>query len=182
MDPIDLDLASGRRLRSLRADDVAALYAAGQANTEHLRRWMPWANDPGPERTEGYVRAAVALFETGEALPGLIVEDAAIVGACGFNRIERQNDSATVGYWLAASHVGCGLMTAAVRALIAYGFGDLELHRIEIGTAPDNARSRAIPERLGFTEEGVRREAERHPDRYGDLVIYSLLRHEWRNS
>lgn len=42
-----------------------------------------------------------------------------------------------------------------------------------------NTRSRAIPERLGFTEEGVRRQAEKFADRRHELVVYSMLAHEW---
>ena len=50
---------------------------------------------------------------------------------------------------------------------------------MEIQAAVDNHRSRAIPERLGFREEGVRREAERVGDRYHDLVLYAILAPEW---
>jgi ribosomal-protein-serine acetyltransferase len=73
-------------------------------------------------------------------------------------------------------------MTAAVRALIGHAFGVWGLHRIEIAAAVENARSRAIPERLGFREEGVRRDGERHGERYLDLVVYSLLDSEWAGS
>jgi ribosomal-protein-serine acetyltransferase len=66
-------------------------------------------------------------------------------------------------------------MTAAVRALVAHAFDERELHRIEIAAAVGNARSRAIPERLGFRAEGVRRDGERHGERYLDLVVYALL-------
>jgi ribosomal-protein-serine acetyltransferase len=54
-----------------------------------------------------------------------------------------------------------------------------DCHRISIRAGTANTRSRAIPERLGFREEGVRRDAERSGDRYRDLVVYALLAPEW---
>ncbi|MCL6443454.1 MAG: GNAT family N-acetyltransferase [Alicyclobacillus sp.] len=42
-----------------------------------------------------------------------------------------------------------------------------------------NVKSRAIPERLGFTKEGVLRQVFKHPDRFADSVVYSLLAEEW---
>jgi L-amino acid N-acyltransferase YncA len=43
--------------------------------------------------------------------------------------------------------------------------------RVEIRAAPANARSRAIPERPGFTQEGTLRQVERVGDRYLDNVV-----------
>jgi ribosomal-protein-serine acetyltransferase len=70
-------------------------------------------------------------------------------------------------------------MTEAVRALVDHAFGPWGLHRVEIGAAVENARSRAVPERLGFRAEGVRREAERHGERYLDVVVYAMLAGDW---
>jgi ribosomal-protein-serine acetyltransferase len=75
---------------------------------------------------------------------------------------------------------GRGTMTAAVRALVDHAFGEWGLHRVVIEAAVDNAPSRAVPERLGFREEGVRRAAERHGERYLDLVVYAMLAVDWR--
>ena len=50
-----------------------------------------------------------------------------------------------------------------------------ELHRVEIRVATGNARSRAIPERLGFRREGTLRGAERHGERFLDLDVFALL-------
>jgi ribosomal-protein-serine acetyltransferase len=46
--------------------------------------------------------------------------------------------------------------------------------------AVGNVRSAAIPRRLGFTEEGVLRQAERHRDGYKDNTVFSILADEWR--
>ena len=65
-------------------------------------------------------------------------------------------------------------MTAAVACLMDHAFDEWRLNRVEIGVGPDNRRSRAIPERLGFREEGVLRSAERFDETdYHDLVLYA---------
>ena len=57
-----------------------------------------------------------------------------------------------------------------------------ELNRIEIRAAVGNARSRAIPERLGFHEEGTLREAELVEGVALDIVVYSMLASQWRSA
>lgn len=66
------------------------------------------------------------------------------------------------------------------RAVVDYAFGRLGLHRVEIRCAADNHRSRAIPERLGFTQEGVLRESGYLNGRFVDMVVYGVLASEWR--
>ena len=57
---------------------------------------------------------------------------------------------------------------------------DLKLNRVEIRCATENTRSRAIPERLSFTQEGVMRQVQWLHDRYVDHVVYSMLAEQWR--
>jgi ribosomal-protein-serine acetyltransferase len=73
-------------------------------------------------------------------------------------------------------------MTEAVRALTAHAFDVWRLQRVEIRAAVGNRRSAAIPRRLGFSEEGVLRQAERHGDEFKDIAVYSLLADEWREA
>ena len=54
------------------------------------------------------------------------------------------------------------------------------MNRIEITCADDNIKSRAIPERLGFKQEGIKRDGEICDGAYRDLVIYGLLKREWK--
>ncbi len=53
------------------------------------------------------------------------------------------------------------------------------MHRITIRARTDNVRSRAVAERLGFTFEGVMREALLVQEDHHDAALYSLLRNEW---
>lgn len=71
-------------------------------------------------------------------------------------------------------------MTKACKACIDYAFNELKLHRLEIRCAVENERSRAIPERLGFTNEGTIREAEWLYDHFVDHVVYGMLEREWK--
>jgi ribosomal-protein-serine acetyltransferase len=71
-------------------------------------------------------------------------------------------------------------MTAAVGAYLELVFASWDLNRVELGAAADNERSRALARRLGFREEGIRREAEAVGDRRDDVVVHSLLAAEWR--
>jgi ribosomal-protein-serine acetyltransferase len=71
-------------------------------------------------------------------------------------------------------------MTKACRTLITYAFTELALNKVEIHGATENIRSCAIPKRLGFTQEGILRDAEWLYDHYVDTVIYGLLAREWQ--
>lgn len=129
---------------------------------------MPWAHPGyGAEDVRGFLAVSGGTY--------LITEDDRPVGTVGFNRPDPSNRSSAIGYWLDAGHQGRGIMTAAVRGLCRYGFDALGLHRIELRAAPGNARSRAVAERCGFTEEGVARGAELVRGEFRDLVVYSLL-------
>ena len=108
-----------------------------------------------------------------------VIVDGAIAGVLG-HEVDRENRTTTIGYWLAEDQQGRGLMTAAVKRLLEHAFDELRLNRVGIEVAPNNPRSRALAERLGFREEGVLREAERFADDdYRDLVLYSMLASEW---
>ena len=75
---------------------------------------------------------------------------------------------------------GKGIITRACRFVIDYAFKEYGLNRVEIAVFSENKRSRAIPERLGFTEEGTLRQLLWHHDHFVDLVIYSMLAEEWQ--
>jgi ribosomal-protein-serine acetyltransferase len=166
-------------LRFLEESDADALYAAIDANRAYLARWLPWAQDETPELALEFIRLTRRQLAANDGFQTAIVHQGDIIGMVGFHGVRWQHGTTGMGYWLAEDHQGRGTMTRAVSALTDHAFSTWKLNRVEIQAAVDNARSRAIPERLGFREEGVRRAAERVGERYHDVVVYSMLAEEW---
>lgn len=101
------------------------------------------------------------------------------VGLFTYNYWNRHNRRAEIGYDLARTHWGRGLAYEGVAAMVAFGFRELGLHRIETETILDNERSVRLLERLGFQREGVRRDYSLEADgAYHASTIWGLLEHE----
>jgi ribosomal-protein-serine acetyltransferase len=82
-----------------------------------------------------------------------------------------------IGYWIVKE--GTRARHGRCRALIDHAFRELGVHRVVIHAASANLRGQRIPERLGFTREGILREAGKGRHGYHDLVVYGLLDREW---
>ena len=173
-----IDLGEGLELRFLETSDAEALQDVIEPNRQRLSARMPWAEGSTLDTTRAFIESggsgenldAIGIFLAGE-----------LVGTIGLRPAPMSRD-AEMGYWISAHAEGQGLVTRAAQALLGYAFEQLGCHRVTIRAAPDNARSRAIPERLGFTREGVMREAGWASPGYHDLVVYGLLESEWPRS
>ncbi len=177
-----LDLTGDCHLRLLEESDADELYAVIVAERAHLSRWMPWAAGQTRAGTLEFIRMTRRQLGDNQGLQVAVVCAGRIGGMVGFHAIDWESRSTSIGYWLAAGQEGRGTMTRAVGALVEHAFSVWRLHRVEIRAAPENLRSRAIPQRLGFSEEGTLRAAERVGDRYLDSVVYALLAPDQRGS
>jgi ribosomal-protein-serine acetyltransferase len=177
-----LSLSNGCHLRLLEESDVDQLYELIDTDRAYLSRWLPWAPDQTRQGTRDFIRGTRRQLADNNGFQMAIVRDRRIIGVVGFHAVDWTHRSTGIGYWLAEGEQGHGTMTTAVRALVDYAFSDWRLNRVEIRAASGNARSRAIPERLGFRPEGVLRQAELVGDRYVDHVVYAMLASEWRHA
>jgi ribosomal-protein-serine acetyltransferase len=168
------------RLRLLEESDAEELYLVVDANRDHLARWLPWAARQTLEGTLAFIQGTRRQLATNDGFQAAIVEDGRIIGMVGFHAISWEHRSTSIGYWLAEAAQGRGIMTSAVRAVADHAFTVWQLNRVEIRAGVGNVRSRSIPERLGFRQEGVLRKAELVGDRYVDHVVYAMLASEWR--
>ena len=180
---VQLAVGDGLAVRPWRPEDAPGLYETVVANRAYLGAWLPWAESyESIASAEEFIRKARSEAREGRGLHCAITLDGAAIGATGFDTLS--DIQGEIGYWLAEDHGGRGVMTRCCSAVIDYGFGELGLHRIQIWADALNRRSRAVPERLGFTLEGTRREDTRvrgtgGASEWRDTVVYSLLDREW---
>lgn len=159
------------------------LFETTNQNRNYLRQWLSWvdATKSSKQSLEFITAMRQAYMDHSGYTLGIFHKDK-IIGCVGFNRIDWTNRKTDIGYWLAEEYTGRGIMTCACEALLSYAFEELCLNRVEIRAAVMNRKSRAIPERLGFVQEGVIRQAEWLHDEYVDHVIYSMLQADWQPS
>lgn len=174
--PLPLRVDADVELVLLDQQRTDAVHALVLSSLEHLRPWEEIARpDLSRDEVVEYVRAGEDAWAQGRAIPAAIVYRGEVAGVVGA-RIAREAGRAEVGYWLGTAHLGRGIMTRAVRAVVRTLFDDEGLHRVELRTAADNQPSRAVADRLGFTLEGTLREMCPIDGVRHDLCVYGLLR------
>lgn len=174
-----LSISETSSLRLLEESDAQELHALIEMNRDYLARWLPWAASQTFDDTLDFIRRTRRQLIDNDGFQTAIVLEECIVGVIGYHTVDWGSRSTRIGYWLDEGHQGKGTMTAAVRLLVGHALSVWDLNRAEIRAAVENRRSRAIPERLGFRQEGTLREAELIDGRYLDSVIYGMLKAEW---
>ena len=162
-------------------EEASAFLDLVNSNRQRVAPWFPWLSrirsiDDMRDSIEYYQRtfARRAGLCTGVYVGG---EPAGIIELSGLDDEARY---ASLAYLIDERFEVKGHVTESCRAVLEYAFDDLGLNRVEIVCASENTRSRAIPQRLGFTHEATRREYIWLDDHYTDQLIYGLLAREWR--
>jgi ribosomal-protein-serine acetyltransferase len=176
-------LTDGIVLRPLRLSDAPAYFACARKNSERLRPWFYWVTDRMDlAETQQYLLDVQAQPDPPRDRPYGFFDGDTFAGSIGLYGIDFVNRIARIGYWIDADYERKGLVTSGARALIDRAFKDLGLNRIEIRCAPDNRASRAVPTRLGFTEEGLHRQVLAIHGQFQDLIMYAMLARDWGGS
>lgn len=145
-------------------------------NREALQTYLPAVLQlASAADAAAYLQAACRRAASGEVLEWHIFSGTALCGSIRLKEIDDSDRNAKMGYWLARMYQGRGIASAAVRAVLTHAFGALALNRIQLQCAAGNQASMALAERLGFTHEGVLRQAEFLNGAFVDLHVYGLL-------
>ena len=168
-------------MRQFDPRDAETVFAVVDRNREHLRQWLPWVDHShSPEDLRQFILRVQAQFEADQGPNAGIWAGGVFAGNVGCHPISWANRNCSLGYWIDAAQQGKGVVTRCCAAMLDYLFDELRLHRVEIRCGTGNTRSCAIPERLGFTREGLLRQAEWVNERWVDLLVWGMIEEQWR--
>ena len=170
-------------LRKMRLDDAEAMFA--YASDPEVTRYVLWDTHRSIEDSESFLSFATEGYERGDfgGWGVVLKDDGAFIGTCGLDAgYAPEHARAELGYVLSREHWGKGLMPEAVRAIIRFGFGRMQLNRIEARCIAENTASARVMEKAGMTYEGTLREREFIKGAYRDMKLYSILRREYRQA
>jgi ribosomal-protein-alanine N-acetyltransferase len=170
-------------LRRMRLADAEAMFI--YASDPEVTRYVLWDTHRSIEDSESFLRFAIEGYEKGDFGGwGVVLKDSGVfIGTCGLDAgYAPEHARAELGYVLSREHWGKGLMPEAARAVIAFGFGRMELNRIQARCIAENTASARVMEKAGMTYEGTLRESEFIKGAYRDMKLYSILRREYRRA
>ena len=169
-----------RALHAILADEKVTRYIpAGASGGEETREWVRFlvhAHRAQPPRYD----FAVELRPPGGGSEGADSAESGLIGSCWLTARHDESRQGELGYIFAHSHWGRGYATEAARAVLRYGFTELDLHRIYATCRPANIASWRVMEKLGMRREGHLVEHRWMKERWQDSYLYAILDHEWR--
>ncbi len=168
----------GITLRRSCVGDLEELVEAVNDSLEHLRPWMPWAQEPAtPESIGTFLRQADTTWRDGREFQFAIrgprgAEPDALIGFCGLH--DRVGAGALeIGYWVRVDCTGRGVATMAASLLARTALALDGVARVEIRCDEGNVRSAAVPPKLGFRLDRVEPRAPEAPGDGHRLMVWT---------
>ena len=169
-------------LRPVRETDLDRLY---EAHTAISARGPYYPLGVKSESAFRHDFAENGFWQKTDGMLVIVNSEGEIAGHIEFFRPVAYWDAFELGYQLYdGGHAGQGYVTEAVQLLVDYLFATKKEHRIHLVIHPDNAASRRVAEKCGFTLEGTARGAFFNDGRNQDVLLLSLLRTDprpWRS-
>ncbi len=165
-------------IRKVTRDDTLILRDYYLRNREHFRRWEPLRDDTfySIEGTTSRIDGIQEQMLQGSSLYLVIFLNEALVGNCNLTNIVRSPfEACNLGFSVDTTKQGNGIMYEGLRCILKYTFESMRLHRVMANYKPDNLRSAALLQRLGFEKEGFAREYLKINGKWADHVLTSLI-------
>jgi ribosomal-protein-alanine N-acetyltransferase len=167
-------------LRAFRPSDAKDVQRyAGDYDVARMTSTIPFPYE------DGMAEAWIATHPTERAEQDTLTwaverqDEAGIIGAASLT-VHTSTESAELGYWIAKPQWGHGFATETAITLVAFGFNELELHRVFARHMTINPASGRVMQKAGMTFEGIRRHDMLRFGEWRDVAFYSILESEYR--
>jgi ribosomal-protein-alanine N-acetyltransferase len=165
-------------LRQLRLEDATAYFALRSSAEVMLYVQRPLA--VSVEEAKEQITQQLQAQAEGKIVVWAIADlNDVLIGIAGFWRMQLEHQRTEVGYLLDEPYHGQGLGSEALKVILAYGFQNMNLHKIEADVDPDNLASLRMLQRFGFKQEALFRENRLFNNQFYDSCWLGLLRREW---
>jgi RimJ/RimL family protein N-acetyltransferase len=169
-------------LRPLDTDDLETFYV--WFNNPDLRQYLLL---PFPITKEGEKDFLERMMrdESSVTLSIIVKKGDKLIGNIGLHQmntpVNRVSKRVMLGIAIGdLEEASKGYGTEAIRLMLDYAFDSLNLHRIELTVFDFNKRAQKAYRKLGFKEEGTKREALYMKGKYHDLIMMAILKREWK--
>jgi ribosomal-protein-alanine N-acetyltransferase len=162
------------------AADETAIHSYG--SDSEVTRFTSWGPNT-PEMTHAVLHSWLEdqkNWPRGSIALGVeLKSESRLIGGTGFAQIDNETGTGTFGYVLHKDYWGRGFATEITRAVLQFGFEQLNLHRIVAECFAENRPSFHVLEKSGLRREGLFRKAIQKRGDWHDLYLYSIFREEW---
>lgn len=166
-------------VRPYREGDAQALFEAVAESRNHLRPWLPFADEHQTlDESRNWIIQQAANWILRDDLALSIWEKASgrYLGGIGLHPHDWEIGYFEIGYWVRALAEGYGYITEAVRLLTNYALDSLKANRLEIRCDELNVRSATVPKRLGYLLEGrLRNHMVNSDGRLRTTLVFSMI-------
>jgi ribosomal-protein-alanine N-acetyltransferase len=168
-------------LRPLAESDAPALFELGR-NPE-VSRFFSWKPYEAVDEASDFISSLTRQRDAGERFElGIFGDDGELIGITGFSEFSRRDRRAVLGTWLGRPFWGSGANRESKALVLALAFQSLGLLRVTALASPQNVRSVAALQRLGFVHEGVLRGWHVHGGVARDVAVLRMMREEWERT
>jgi RimJ/RimL family protein N-acetyltransferase len=164
-------------LRKPRMEDAAAIFES-YAQDPEVKRYMVWKAHKDVRETEQFISTCLRLWQKGRDFAYAITlkKSNQLIGMIALHPMKLKVE---VGYGLARSYWGQGIMTEALRAVIAWALAQPGIYRVQATCDVENFGSARVMEKAGMTREGLLRRYILHPnisDEPRDVYLYAIVK------
>lgn len=166
-------------LRKLTLDDVNDIYE--YASNDEVSEFLPWETHKTIEDTLEFIN----LVEEEHKKFNFIVlgieikEKKKLIGTIALRNWDKADRCIDLGYVISKNYWNKGITTEAVKAVIEFGFEQLNANRIEAHCDEDNIASYRVMEKAGMKYEGTLRKKILIKNKFVSMRFYSIIKEEY---